>query len=209
LKSLRKIPIRLLICVAALLPQASCGYTPSHDIPAKPDYIKAGVKPGDTVDVTTKDGEELTIVVEEVRATAIAGDGQVIVFYDIETIAVRSWTTPQHPCGAGEPVGCSIPEVVLVLSDEYQSQSQKFHPACVTHDFCYRHGLATYGTDRQTCDENFYEDMKQQCGTMGALSMLDVKQYALCQTAALQTFEAVQRYGEDAYRSSNSTHCEY
>ena len=203
------IPPRFLFGMAVLLLQVSCGYTPSHDIPAKPDYIIAGVKPGDTVVVTTKDGEELTVVVEEVRAAAIAGDGQVIQFHDIESIVLRSWTAPEHPCGAGEPVGCSIPEVVLLLSDEYKAQSQKFHPACITHDFCYRHGFATYGTDRQTCDENFYEDMKQQCATMGALSMLDVKEYTLCQTAARQTFEAVRRYGEDAYRARNSTYCEY
>jgi hypothetical protein len=44
---------------------------------------------------------------------------------------------------------------------------------------------------------------------MGALSVMDIKEYTLCQTAARQTFEAVRRYGEDAYRTSSSTVCEY
>lgn len=201
----KKLTSVLFACFAAW----SCGYAPTHEIPAKPEYIQAGVKPGDTVIITTRDGEEITLVVSEVRATAIVADRRVVQFPDIEAIAVRSWSTPEHPCGAGEPVGCSIPEVVLLLSEQYKNQADKFHGACVTHDFCYRHGFATYGTERATCDANFYADMKARCGSMGALSMLDVKEYTICQTAALQTYEAVRRYGEDAYRSTTSTVCEY
>jgi hypothetical protein len=197
----------LIVAVAGIL--NSCGYAPTHEIPAKPMYIQAGVKPGDTIVVTTKDGIETTMVVSEVRAMAIAGEGKVIQFRDIEAIAVRSWKEPEHPCGAGEPVGCSIPEVVLTLSEDYGNQADKFHPACVIHDFCYRHGFATYGTDRATCDDNFYQDMQERCKTMGALSVLDIKEYTLCQTAALQTYEAVRRYGQSAYRTTGSTVCEY
>lgn len=197
-----------LVFVAALV-VCSCGYAPAHEIKAKPEFIQAGVKPGDTIDVTTHDGVETTIVVSEVRATAIAGENQVILFRDIESISVRSWKRPEHPCGAGEPVGCSIPEVVLTLSNDYGNQAAKFHPSCVLHDFCYRHGFATYGTDRETCDSNFYEDMLLRCNTMGAVSVLDIKEYTICQAAAVQTYEAVRRYGETAYRTTTSTVCEY
>lgn len=205
---LARISRHVLVFVAVLV-VCSCGYTPAHDIPVKPKYIQAGVKPGDTIDVTTYDGVETTMVVTEVRATAVAGEGQVVLFRDIEAISVRSWKEPEHPCGAGEPVGCSIPEVVLTLSEDYGDQAKKFHPACVLHDFCYRHGFATYGTDRETCDNNFYDDMLERCNTLGAFSALDIKEYTLCQAAALQTFEAVRRYGQPAYRTTSSTVCEY
>lgn len=201
--------LRFASIIVALVIGNSCGYAPAHEIQAKPKHIHAGVKPGDTIEVTTTDGVKSTIVVSEVRATAIAGEDRVILFRDIESISVRSWTVPEHPCGAGEPVGCSIPEVVLTLSSDYGNQAEKFHPACVTHDFCYRHGFATYGTDRDTCDNSFYEDMLQRCNSLGALSVLDVKEYAVCQAAALQTYEAVRRYGESAYRTTTSTVCEY
>lgn len=199
-------PWQLLVVAFAV---ASCGFTPTHDIPAKPNYIQAGVKRGDTVIITTRDGTESEMVVKEVRATAIVGEYRTILFNDIESIAVRSWTEPEHPCGGAEPVGCSIPQVVSILVVPYQDQADKFHGACVVHDFCYRHGFATYGTKRETCDANFYEDMLAKCKANGVLSVLDVKDYTLCQAAALQTFEAVRRYGASAYRTTSSTVCEY
>ena len=86
---------RLLLILLLGLFAGSCGYTPAHDIPAKPAYIQAGVKPGDTIVVRRKNGDEITAVVEEVRATAIATDSRNVPFGDIETISVRSWSTPE------------------------------------------------------------------------------------------------------------------
>jgi coproporphyrinogen III oxidase len=107
------------------------------------------------------------------------------------------------------PVGCSIPEVVLLLSGDYEEQAEKFHPACVTHDFCYRHGVATYGVTRDECDTAFYDDMKKTCKGLGGLGVLDIQGFGTCQLAANQTYEAVRRRGEEHFQTTTSTYCEY
>ena len=183
--------------------------TPSHDIRVKPEYIEAGVQTGDLVEITTKDGEQREFVVEEVAANAIKGPSETIPFSEIESIVKRSWKQPAHPCGGELPLGCSIPEVVLLLSNDYKRQADKFHPACVTHDFCYRHGFATYGTTREECDTVIYEDMKKACKGLGGLGALDVKEFSLCQLAANRTYEAIRRYGEQHFQTTASTYCEY
>jgi hypothetical protein len=193
----------------AVLSLAACSVTPGHDIRPTPDYIRAGVKVGDTLEIETKDGRSIGMVVTEVRASAIASDSEVIDFADIASITKRSWQAPEHPCGGGRPVGCSIPEVVLVLSHDYKRQAGKFQPACVMHDFCYRHGFATYGEDRAACDDDFLAAMKSACSSLGPLSMLDAKEFAICQAAALQTFDAVRRYGEPHFLKVGSSYCEY
>jgi len=205
----RTIAARLMTVLVLSAAIAACSYAPLQDIRVKPEFIKAGVQPGDTVEIETKDGKTRKFVVTSVSATVIEGEDNRVPLSDIQKIGVRSWQEPGHPCGAGEPVGCSVPEVLLVLVDYYEEQANRFHKACVTHDFCYRHGYATYGTERAACDDVFYQEMQDECGSFGALSVLDVKQYSLCQLTAKQTFEAVRRYGEPAYRSATSSYCEY
>lgn len=187
-----------------------CGRaTPSHSIPVRQDYIEAGIQAGDTIEVTMVDGEMKTFEVVEVRSNAIVGSNGVIPISDVESIVKRSWAAPGHPCGANEAVGCSIPEVVLLLSDDYSEQAGKFHPACVTHDFCYRHGDATYGDTREQCDKAFLEDMKEACGGTSLFRLLDAKAFSLCRLAADQTYEAVRRNGEPHFRISTSSYCEF
>ncbi len=195
--------------LAALTIGACASVTPRHEILPKPAHIRAGVAAGDTVEVETRDGRSIKMVVTEVRAGELVSDSEVVPFTDIVTIAKRSWQPPEHPCGGGKPVGCSIPEVVLLLSEDYNRQADKFQPACRTHDFCYRHGFATYGEARNACDEQFYEDMQDACESMGLLSIIDAKEFGICRAAALQTFEAVRRYGEPHYQTATSTYCEY
>ena len=200
--------LSLLILVSSCV-LGSCSWAPLHDIRPRPDYIKAGVQPGDTVEIETKDGEKVSFVVTEVEATAVVGENERVRFSDIAKIGTRSWKEPEHPCGGGKPVGCSIPEVVLVLSERYSQQVDKFRIACMTHDFCYRHGVATYGVERAECDEIFYEDMKKKCRGPASLDVLNVKEFGICQLAAKQTYEAVRRYGEPAHQTTTSTYCEY
>ena len=197
----------LLILLSGFL--ASCSWAPLHDIRPRQDYITAGVQVGDRVEIETNDGKTVKFEVTEVSSTAVIGANQNILFTDIAKIGKRSWTEPVHPCGSSKPVGCSVPEVILVLSEEYSDQAKKFHPACVTHDFCYRHGFATYGIAREECDDVFYEDMKKECGGPGMLGTLDVTNYGICQLAAQQTYAAVRRYGEPAYQTITSTFCDY
>ena len=193
----------------AIAAQGCSQITPSHDIRAKPEYIQAGVQTGDLVEITTKDGKHKKFVVEGVGTNDIKGPSETIPFSEIQSIVKRSWKEPAHPCGGAIPVGCSIPEVVLLLSKDYEQEAEKFHPACVTHDFCYRHGFATYGATRQECDTVFYNDMKKVCTGMGGLGVLDVKEFGICQLAANQTYEGVRRYGEKHFRTTASTYCEY
>lgn len=197
------------IVIVAVAASGCSHVVPSHDIPAKPEFIRAGVQAGDLVEVTTKDGEYREFKVTDVGTDVIEGPAETIRFAEIQSLVKRSWKEPAHPCGGGIPVGCSIPEVVLILSKRYQQQAEKFHPACVTHDFCYRHGFATYGVAREECDAVIYTDMKKACAGMGGLGALDVKEFGICQLAANQTFEAVRQHGEKHFLTTTSTYCEY
>jgi len=114
----------------------------------------------------------------------------------------------EHPCGELVELECSIPTAVLIIED-YREQANKFHDACVTHDLCYRHGAATYDLSREVCDDEFYENMKAACAGFGGLAILDPEDYAKCQLAAVETYQAVRKYGEEHYQSTASTVCEY
>ena len=118
-------------------------------------------------------------------------------------------TSTAPPCGGSQPLGCSIPTAVLVVSQDYEAQADKFHNACVTHDLCYRHGEATYGLTRKACDTEFLDNMKTACSGFKGLGMLDPEEFAKCQFAAKQTYEAVRTHGENHYHSATSTYCAY
>ena len=117
-------------------------------------------------------------------------------------------TKTEHPCGELEPLGCSIPQAVL-LFEQYAQQADKFHGACVRHDLCYRHGNVTYGLSRERCDDEFYENMKDACAGTANLGMLDPADYAKCQLAANQTYEAVRSHGEKHFKLGSGSYCEY
>jgi len=127
----------------------------------------------------------------------------------ITLIAACAATPEEHPCGASLPVGCSIPTAVLVLLEPYEEQAAKFHGACVIHDFCYRHGVATYGLSRGECDDEFYANMKAACSGVGKIGFLDPEGFATCQLAALETYKAVRKHGEKHFQTTTSTVCEY
>lgn len=183
--------------------------TPSHGIPVTSDYILAGVQAGDTVEITTKDGVEETMEVVAVSAAGIDGPDGLIPITDIDGIVKRSWKTPGHPCGNNEPVGCSIPEVMIVLSKDIEEQAETFRPACETHDYCYRHGFATYGARREECDTQFLEDMYDNCDGPAGLNKLDVPGYSICLAAATQMHDMIRRKGGAYFRTTTSTYCEF
>jgi hypothetical protein len=199
------------LLLAASLLISSCESTkimPSHEIPVRNEYIEAGIQAGDTVEITMSNGETQTIEVVAVGFNVIEGPEGEFQIGDIERIVKRSWKAPGHPCGANEPVGCSIPEVALLV-EQYSEQAAKFHPACVTHDFCYRHGYATYDETREQCDATFLRDMKEVCGGPRGLNILDLQNYSICNTSAQQTFNAVRLKGEPHFRTTTSSVCEY
>jgi hypothetical protein len=126
------------------------------------------------------------------------------------SLVVGCTSTSTAPrCGGSQPLGCSIPTAVLVVSEDYDRQADKFHQACVTHDLCYRHGEATYGLTREACDAEFYDNMKDACSGFKGLGVLDPEEFAKCQFAAKQTYEAVRKHGEKHFQSATSTYCLY
>ena len=61
--------------------------------------------------------------------------------------------------GSGEGLNCSLPTLVNMFFDGSKDENdkrhlvlQRFRQACVFHDLCYRHGLATYGYNQNDCD---------------------------------------------------------
>ena len=54
--------------------------------------------------------------------------------------------------GSGNGLNCNLPSILNVFFDGSKDDDgkrhlvlQRFRQACVFHDLCYRHGLATYG----------------------------------------------------------------
>jgi hypothetical protein len=207
-------PLRAgLTALLSLCLVACSGIAPLKDVRPEPDFISAAIGPEDEVRIETADGRELEFGVTTVEADALVSvDGERIYFSDIQAIAVRSWEEPAHPCGGGLPVECSLPGVVAAIP-YYSEFQEKFHPSCAQHDYCYRHGRATYGLEQSDCDDRFYADMLGQCepggGLLGLINAVDLKERAKCRLAADQFYAAVRRYGAKAFQTTTSTYCEY
>lgn len=69
--------------------------------------------------------------------------------------------------GKGEGLGCSIPPLLdkLMFSRGPKDAplSLQFRQACVRHDYCYRHGWATYGYKQADCDFALQQDAYRVC----------------------------------------------
>lgn len=70
--------------------------------------------------------------------------------------------------GKGEGLGCSIPKVLAAVFFDTDARRESPVPlqlrqACVFHDFCYRHGHATYGYTKENCDVMFQEHAYRLC----------------------------------------------
>lgn len=108
-------------------------------------------------------------------------------------------------CNTGGPPACSAPRVVTLLSEFHDRYREAFHGACVQHDLCYRHGLATYGFDRAECDARFLDDMRRKCRHWTNLDPADRLE---CEGAALHFEDMVRLYGEDRFEDPGN-YCEY
>ena len=77
--------------------------------------------------------------------------------------------------GKGEGLNCSLPPLIGFVfatnpakwySWKWFSSApieQRFRQACVFHDLCYRHGIATYGYTQNSCDEILQEQAFRIC----------------------------------------------
>lgn len=67
--------------------------------------------------------------------------------------------------GKGEGLNCSIPQehALFKLDSKEFPPSLQFRQACVYHDYCYRHGAATYGYQQVDCDFKLLEHSYRLC----------------------------------------------
>jgi hypothetical protein len=69
--------------------------------------------------------------------------------------------------GQGMGLNCSIPKVVSWLAfsrEKHEANvSLQMRQACAYHDYCYRHGAATYGYTQSDCDQSLLEHAYRIC----------------------------------------------
>ena len=117
--------------------------------------------------------------------------------------------------GSGEGLNCSLPALTNLLFDGSSDSRgrrhlvlQRFRQACVFHDLCYRHGLATYGYNQNDCDRILQNAAFRLCtyirngsGTGSATR---------CQTDSKMVLAGVSMGGYNAFRGwDRSTYFEF
>ncbi len=71
----------------------------------------------------------------------------------------RVYLSPPRP-GKGQVLECSNPDWSTGLTP---GAKRVFRAACITHDFCYRHGYRTYNHSRNSCDLQMLHRMEATC----------------------------------------------
>jgi len=117
--------------------------------------------------------------------------------------------------GSGEGLNCSLPSLTNMFFDRTTDKNhkrhlvlQRFRQACVFHDLCYRHGLATYGYNQNDCDRILQNAAFRLCVYIRNGEGLDEAER--CQTDSKMVLAGVSLGGADAYRAWNrSTYFEF
>lgn len=195
--------------VLILLFLSAC--TPWWQVRPHTDFVKAEIQAGDQLRVETRDGEHSKFVVVQVEDDRIIGQDQTILLQDIVLLEKQSKNSPANPCSPHKPLGCSVPQWALLLHESQAQYEKFFYPSCEQHDYCYRHGAATYGMSRINCDTEFLRDMQEQCSPRNLMKiLLNFETYSIeCNAVAMEFYQAVQTYGVNRFSSINSTYCEY
>lgn len=112
--------------------------------------------------------------------------------------------------GRGEGLSCSIPALLAPMFD-FRPVSIQFRQACIAHDFCYRHGAATYGYTQLDCDRRLQEDAFRLCKFV-----FTKERQPLCQSQARQVLLGVRLGGAGSFRPqaalaacADGTTCDY
>jgi hypothetical protein len=118
--------------------------------------------------------------------------------------------------GKGLGLSCSIPPLAQKLFiDPLRPKSRsngaptispvalQYAQACTTHDYCYRHGLATYGYAQQDCDDMLFDQAYRICAHIyaGEASISNCQQQAALVRMGVRFFgkTAYQELGESTY----------
>jgi hypothetical protein len=204
--------------LAVLVVAAICvACAPMHTVKPLPDFVEAAIEPGDKVRITTVSGEEIEMIVTEVDEKTLHSGERSIALIEIAELKKVAWKRPPSPCGGELPLGCSVPLLVSLASDEYKHYKDEFYDACAQHDYCYRHGHLTYGLGREYCDAEFLENMKNSCpapssskvGKLFEVFNESVGTRRTCLRVARDFHMAAQDFGEKHYQSESSSYCEY
>ena len=176
-----------------------------------PDFVNADIRTGDQLRIETRDGQRSKLVVVEVQDDRIVGENQTILLQDIVRLEKRSKDPPANPCSPQVPMGCSVPGWAVVLHGSQARFKEYFYPSCEQHDYCYRHGTATYGMSKDDCDYQFLQDMQAQCqpDNIVDLVLISGDNFTACGAVAMEFYLAVQQYGAQRYNANPSTYCEY
>jgi hypothetical protein len=108
--------------------------------------------------------------------------------------------------GMGEGLNCSLPWGFDSIFERPWAAEQRiavrrrFRQACVYHDLCYRHGLATYGYTQNDCDELIQEQALRIC-----LSVTPDKNLSDCQADAKKVTGGVKIWGFKSYHGWDSS----
>lgn len=175
------------------------------------DFVDAEIQPGDQIRIKTRDGERIKMLVVEVKDDRIVGENRTFLLKDIEQLEKRSENPPANPCSPQVPLGCSTPQWARLIHDSQAKYTKYFYPSCEQHDYCYRHGTATYGMNKDECDYLFLQDMQAQCQPDDIVDLLleSGGNFTACQAVAMEFYMAVQRYGAKRFNANPSTYCEY
>jgi hypothetical protein len=114
--------------------------------------------------------------------------------------------------GQGEGLNCSIAPFAKLFLPHYRlrgsttTATDLFRQACVFHDLCYRHGLATYRYSQADCDQMLQEQAARLCTNVSGGEEWSRK----CQLDAKKVLGGVTHGGFDAYQSwRTSTYYEF
>ena len=182
-----------------------------------PDFVQMAIEPGDSVIVTTTAGETVEFVVVDVTEDALHGEDRRFGIADIVTLKKLARQRPPTPCGGEERLGCSVPLLVALASEDHAHYREVFYDACEQHDYCYRHGVRTYGLNREYCDREFLNNMNTICprpktstfGTIIEALSGDMDTSLKCREIANDFYVAARDFGEKHFRDVDSTYCEY
>jgi hypothetical protein len=124
--------------------------------------------------------------------------------------------------GQGAGLNCSLPWFVNHFFTSRPGEiatdapvRQRFRQACVFHDLCYRHGLATYGYTQSECDDILLEQAIRVCLSAGDAPLTIVAktrrpQLSECQLDAKKVLAALQRFGFKHFHAwGSSTYFEF
>lgn len=120
--------------------------------------------------------------------------------------------------GRGEGLSCSIPSPLASLFFPPPSTPSgimraspiglHFRQACVLHDYCYRHGLATYGYRQPDCDALLYDNAFRACSAIyidrNKSASTDTT-ISYCRREAALVFFGVTKFGGKAFRSEGES----